>query len=249
MRRSRSESKDLITSLRAAQEAITSRFHGKRVCLYEAGGGSMSYLPESFIAAAEVTVVDIDATQLKNNVYAKTKILGDIQTHSFPSNSFDVIVCYNVIEHLQTPDRAIRLFGDALKPGGMLFIGAPNPDSLPGIVTRVTPHAMHVWYYRRILKQEKAGQPGEAPFPTFYDRIVKPHTLVKYCKSIGLELVYLGEYQSPREREMLRSQPLFGLLLRTATGILNVLALGRRNFRHGDYHAVFEKPQGNARSI
>ena len=40
---------------------------------------------------------------------------------------------------------------------------------------------------------------------------------------------------------MLSSQPLFGLLLRIATGALSVLSLGRRNFRYGDYHAVFEK--------
>ena len=136
----RSEPTNLITSLRAAQETITNRFKGMRVCLYEAGGGSMSYLPENFIAAADVTVVDIDPTQLKSNAYAKTKILGDIQSHAFPPNCFDVVVCYNVIEHLQAPDRAIRLFCDALKPGGLLFIGAPKPDSLSGFVTRVTPH-------------------------------------------------------------------------------------------------------------
>jgi SAM-dependent methyltransferase len=240
-RKNRGEPIDLGTSLRAAQDAILNRLQGREVRIYEAGGGSMSYLPESFTAPADVTVVDIDAVQLENNTYAKTKILGDIQSHSFPPDSFDLVVCYNVIEHLEAPDRAIRLFHRALRPGGLLFIGAPNPDSLPGLVTRSTPHAMHVWYYKAILGQEKAGRPGEPPFPTFYHKIVKPVELVSFCRALGYGLVYMRKYQSPREREMLQSQPIFGFLLRTVTGMLDVLALGRRDFRYGDYHVVFEK--------
>lgn len=232
---------DLNSSLRAVHELISSRLAGRRLRIYEAGGGSISYLPENLIETSHISVVDVDETQLKKNTYATQKILGDIQTYSFPPNSFDLVVCYNVIEHLDAPDQAIRMFHRALIPGGLLFIGAPNPKSFSGLVTRFTPHTMHIWYYYLILGKKSAGQRGEPPFRTIYHKIVNPSNLVNFCRTLGSKPIYLKEYQSRREREMLRSRPFIGWLLYAITGILNVFALGRRNFRNGDYHVVFEK--------
>lgn len=234
-------SPDLASSRRAVHDLITRKMPRGGIQIYEAGGGSVSYLPPAILEDANVCVVDIDQQQLQRNTYADSKILGDVQTHAFPSNSFDLVVCYNVIEHLQAPDAAIRLFHRALKPGGLLFIGAPNPNSLPGLVTRLTPHAFHVWYYRRVLREKDAGGPGNRPFKTFFEKTVKPKNLARLCDGIGLELVYMKEYRSPRDREMLHSRPVLSWAFQVATGALNALSLGRRNFRNGDYHALFEK--------
>ena len=78
-----------------------------------------------------MTVVDIDEGQLQRNKYAATKILGDIQTQAFPEGSFDLAVCYNVVEHLTAPDDAIRQFFHALVPGGLVFIGTESGTSFP----------------------------------------------------------------------------------------------------------------------
>ena len=97
---------------------LKDRFGSKAIRLYEAGGGSSSWLPNELSERASIVVVDIDETQIQNNTYAHQKILGDIQSTAFPPNSFELIVCYNVIEHLPRPDDAIRLFQSALVPGG-----------------------------------------------------------------------------------------------------------------------------------
>ena len=103
-----------------------------QLATYEAGGGSCSVLPPELLNRSKVTVVDIDEDQVRNNTYADEAILGDVQTYSFGRETFDLVICYNVIEHLPHVDAALLNFRDALKPGGMILIGAPNPRSLSG---------------------------------------------------------------------------------------------------------------------
>lgn len=227
-------------ALRQMHEILIDRFRGKQIRIFEAGGGSASCLPLSSFDHPKITVVDIDETQLRNNSYASDKILGDIQTYSFPPNSFDLVVCYNVIEHLDSPDKAITQFDDALAPGGLLVIAAPNPESLSGMVTRLTPHWFHVWFYRHILGDKNAGQPGAHPFPTVFHRVVSPNALREFCEKRGLEVIYFKQYEGVTYSR-LRERPLIGRLLAAATGVMNALMLGRRDLRQGDYHVIFQK--------
>jgi 2-polyprenyl-3-methyl-5-hydroxy-6-metoxy-1,4-benzoquinol methylase len=71
-----------------------------KLTVYEAGGGATSFLPLDIMRRAHVTVVDIDETQNLNNDYADEKILGDIQTYRFAPESFDLVISYNVLEHV-----------------------------------------------------------------------------------------------------------------------------------------------------
>ena len=228
-------------ALREAQEFLVDKFAGKFVRIYEAGGGSASILPLSSLNNRSIVVVDIDEIQLRNNSYSDTKILGDIQTYVFPSNSFDLIVCYNVIEHLTAVDQAIRQFHHALAPGGLLFIGAPNPESLFGMVTKYSPHWFHVWFYRVILRRKEAGKPGQVPFPTVYHPVVSPKELLKFCAQIGFEAIYVDIYIGDNYTKVKETRPIIGLLLTAGMTLLNALTFGRLNLAHGDYHAVLQK--------
>ncbi len=104
---------------------------------------------------AHVTVVDIDEDQIRNNDYAQETILGDIQTYRFAPDSFDLVICYNVIEHVPDVEAALLGFCQSLKPNGMILIGAPNPASLSGVVTKYSPHWFHVWFYRHVRGDKK----------------------------------------------------------------------------------------------
>jgi ubiquinone/menaquinone biosynthesis C-methylase UbiE len=229
------------TSLQTVHEILAKRFFGKNIRIYEAGGGSATFIQSNIRNDAEVTVLDIDKIQLQNNSYADKKILGDVQTYSFPPNSFDLIVCYNVIEHLDAPDQAIRLFFQALVPGGLLFIGAPNPNSFSGWVTRLTPHWFHVWYYRVILRRKSAGQPGNGPFRTVYHPVVSPKALINYCHRLGFQVVYFKEYQGDLLRQLTERRPLVGRILDMAIGVANALTLWQNELKNGDFHIVLEK--------
>src|SRR5690606_35576302 len=102
-------------SLLSVHEVLGAMLPARELAIYEAGGGSTSFLPFDVLSRAHVTVVDIDPEQIRNNDYADVKILGDIQTHRFASGSFDLITCYNVIEHLPDVEAALRGFCAALR--------------------------------------------------------------------------------------------------------------------------------------
>ena len=77
-------------------------------------------------------------------------------------------------------------FCESLKQDGLILIGAPNPRSLSGVVTKYSPHWFHVWFYRYVRGEKKAGQPGEAPFPTFFHPLVTLSNLEAFAKTHGL---------------------------------------------------------------
>jgi len=131
---------DARESLLAVHELLRTELPATRLRVYEAGGGSTCFLPLDMLQRAEVTAVDIDAEQLRNNEYAQEGILGDIQTYRFNPDSFDLVICYNVIEHVRDVEAALIGFFESIKRGGLILVGAPNPKSLSGVVTKYTPH-------------------------------------------------------------------------------------------------------------
>src|ERR1700704_6047106 len=159
-------------SLLAVHSILQAVLPPAKLAIYEAGGGSTSFLPLSVLNRAHVTVVDIDEDQIRNNSYAQEAILGDIQSYRFKPESFDLVICYNVIEHLPDVEAALLGFCQSLKKNGLILIGAPNPRSLSGVVTKYSPHWFHVWFYRHIRGEKHAGSPGFAPFPTHFHPMV-----------------------------------------------------------------------------
>jgi len=53
-------------------------------------------------------------------------IQGDIRSLDFPDNSFDVITCFETIEHIVEHDKAISELKRVLKPKGVLLISTPD---------------------------------------------------------------------------------------------------------------------------
>ena len=228
-------------SLLTVHSILEATLPAGELSIYEAGGGSTSFLPLSVLRRAHVTVVDIDEDQIRNNDYAQEAILGDIQTHRFLPGSFDLIICYNVIEHVPDVKATLRRFCDALKPNGLLLIGAPNPQSLSGVVTKYSPHWFHVWFYRYVRGKKRAGLPGEAPFPTHFHPLVTITNLEAFAKKHGLQAIYRKRYESPRYPEMRQRKPLLAALIDRAAKALNFFLPARTDVRHGDYHVILRK--------
>jgi SAM-dependent methyltransferase len=234
----RGEARD---SLLAVHGTLTKELPRRSLAIYEAGGGSTSFLPFDVIRRADITVVDIDAEQIRNNDYAHRKILGDIQTYRFAPDSFDLVICYNVIEHVPDVEATLEGFFEAVKPGGLILIGAPNPRSLSGVVTKYSPHWFHVWFYRHIRGDRNAGKPGHAPFPTVFHPLVTFSRLEAFAEAHGLEVVYRRTFESPRYPEMRIGKPAFARLVDAAAAALNFVLPGKTDVRHGDYHIILRR--------
>src|SRR5437763_5356812 len=184
----RAASLDNVTRL------LAHHFGPRPISVYEAGGGSTSYIPLDGLNVSRITLVDIDPHQVERNDIAHETIVGDLQTIELPREKFDLVICYNVIEHLPRLPEALTRLARVVKRGGLIVIGAPVPLSLNGLAARWTPHFVHVWICRHLLKWPDAGKPGCAPFPVAYHRLVDPRALQSYAKKLALEPIYFRAY-------------------------------------------------------
>ena len=228
-------------SLLTVHSILEAKLPATDLKIYEAGGGSTSFLPLNVLRRAHVTVVDIDEDQIRNNDYAQETILGDIQSWRFEPNRFDLVICYNVIEHLADVEAALLGFCQSLKPGGLILIGAPNPKSLSGVVTKYSPHWFHVWFYRHVRGDKNAGLPGQAPFPTFFHPLVSLPELEAFAREHGLQVTYKRQYESPRFPEMRARKPVLAALLDAFAAVANLFLPEKADVRRGDYHVILRK--------
>ena len=207
----------------------------------EAGGGSMSHL--DLHGAADLTVIDISAEQLARNTTAARKVLGDLHTYEFEPGSFDLICCWDVVEHLDDPGRVVASFARWIRPDGLILIAAPNPTSLSGLVTRLTPHWVHVFVYRHLFRNPDAGRPGGPPFRTHMRREMFPSRLARALEREGLDVRLLRPYESERYGEWLpRHAPWLRALFVAAVTAGRALTLGRWRPDHSDFFLVAHKP-------
>jgi SAM-dependent methyltransferase len=228
-------------SLLAVHGILRAVLPSGNLAVYEAGGGSTSFLPLSVLERAHITVVDIDEHQIRNNDYAQKTILGDIQSYRFQPETFDLVICYNVIEHLADVEAALLGFCESLKHGGLILVGAPNPKSLSGVVTKYSPHWFHVWFYRHVRGDKNAGLPGQPPFPTFFHPLVSLAKLKAFAREHGLQVIYRKEYESPRFPEMRARTPVLAALLDAVAVVANLFLSEKADVRRGDYHVILRK--------
>jgi SAM-dependent methyltransferase len=77
--------------------------------------------------------------------------VGDILDAPFPQDSFDVITCFDVLEHLYAPLKVMTKVCEWLKPGGVFYVQVPNIDSAEARVFGTYWHGLelprHLFHY------------------------------------------------------------------------------------------------------
>lgn len=209
------------------QELLDQKYQncGNGMRLLEAGCGSCSCF--SFSENVHITGIDISELQLLRNDSIDHKIVGDIQYYDFPPSSFDVIICWNVLEHVPYPQLALQKFLQAAKPGGIIVLGLPNLLSMKGLVTKYTPHFFHVWVYRYLFRQSAAGTHDTAPFKTVLSYSITPSAIRKFAGQNNMKVAYFSLYEHRYYAEKLGR---FFLLMKKLTTLLTFGVLGDSDF-------------------
>jgi SAM-dependent methyltransferase len=186
----------------------------------EAGCGSNSKF--KLAPNMHITGIDISTEQLGKNSVLHEKILGDIQTYPLEASSFDIIFCWDVLEHLRHPENALKNFARAIRDGGIVVLGAPVVGSLKGVITKNTPHWFHVAMYRYWLGYKDAGKAGCPPFPTFLKDSMSPRFIADFAResqmAVEALVVYEGAMQINeriRHRSVDLGLSVFGPLIKT----------------------------------
>jgi SAM-dependent methyltransferase len=112
-------------------------------CVLEIGPGSGVYLSMLASHFDNVVVTDIASvflTQARNIAthYNNITVIEDDIVHSmFDSGLFDLIVCSEVIEHIQESAAALAQIARIIKPNGVLILSTPQKYSLLEIASKV----------------------------------------------------------------------------------------------------------------
>jgi cyclopropane fatty-acyl-phospholipid synthase-like methyltransferase len=101
--------------------------------LLEIGCGK-GHLMQLTSAHFSVTGLDLseDATRDIEPSFRERIVIADVESYALPLAQYDVIVAFNVFEHLRNPADALRRIAQALKPGGVLVGSVPLNHSLVG---------------------------------------------------------------------------------------------------------------------
>jgi ubiquinone/menaquinone biosynthesis C-methylase UbiE len=87
--------------------------------------------------AKAVTGVDISAETIavakeRFGRHAAALVEADLRELPFVDDSFDVVVSFETIEHVEEPEKALAELHRVLRPDGVLVISSPNPDGYVG---------------------------------------------------------------------------------------------------------------------
>lgn len=93
--------------------------------------------------AASVVGLDLSEVALdsarERTAGRATLVRGDLQAQPFDDDSFDLVVCFEAIEHVEDPERALDELRRVLRPDGVLLISSPNR----GVYPTGNPHHLH----------------------------------------------------------------------------------------------------------
>jgi SAM-dependent methyltransferase len=138
---------------------VKSGIDGKKVLDVGPGTGRwLTFVKENnakYLSAVDISQIAIDnVTKLCNEAYKL-----DIENDKFPfeNDSFDIIVCFMVMEHIVDPNLLISEIVRLSKPGGLILITIPNIVSLASRVRMllgylpiaVSSDKTHVRYYTK----------------------------------------------------------------------------------------------------
>lgn len=122
-----------------ARYYLASSLIGPNACIgdYACGIGYGSYILAQNEKTQRILAGDIDpgAIQYASQYYHHSKVQHSITdlmaSNSLPSEQFDMITSFETIEHVGEPEKILRGFFAALKPGGMLLCSTPNEEVIP----------------------------------------------------------------------------------------------------------------------
>jgi ubiquinone/menaquinone biosynthesis C-methylase UbiE len=105
--------------------------HRKRGRLLDVGCGVGAFLGLAKKAGFEAfgTEVSEYAGRRTEEICGVPVFIGNLEEAGFPSDYFDVVTLYHVIEHVNDPSRYLFETHRILKPGGLVVVACPNVES------------------------------------------------------------------------------------------------------------------------
>lgn len=168
-------------------DMITQLLKSRRGDVLELGPGPSNPTSRKLASfARRLDGLDIDERACTNDALNEAFIYSG---NEFPMEAgrYDVIVADYVMEHVEHPGIMMREVARVLRPGGAFAFRTPNSLHYVTLISRFTPHALH------LLTANPARQRGKDavdPYPTFY-RFNSLSTVRRHAHSSSLIITEL----------------------------------------------------------
>ncbi|MEO0311634.1 MAG: hypothetical protein RIQ89_1291 [Bacteroidota bacterium] len=197
-----------------------------------------------FLAIAQQKGWNIFGTEMEKNALrvsnrlGATMCVGDVDFSLAPKNSFDVVTCFEYIEHVSDPLAEAKKMFDLLRPGGICYITTPNFSSLSGWLSgknwNIVEFPEHLSYFTpRTIKllYKKAGLlPHQVTTSGISISRIKESNSNAPRKEHTATIEPLKYHELRQEDEVLRNKIennlALNLLKRTINGSLNLFSIG-----------------------
>ncbi len=100
--------------------------------------------------------------RVMENPYLNEAHVGFGEKIPYGPETFDVVFCNNVLEHLEQPEQVFAEVSRVLKPGGCFVSKTPNRWHYMPVIASCTPH----WFHEMVNRWR--GRDEEDTFPTRY---------------------------------------------------------------------------------
>lgn len=127
--------KVLVDHSQAILDVGTSQRFAKELKSYESWFAGKRYVAAGYLPSREFGAYSCDAHQ-------------DIQRMEYPDESFDGVICIEVLEHVADPFRAARELARVLRKGGHLLLTVPFNTGFHGKSGRSAAHTEFPDYWR-----------------------------------------------------------------------------------------------------
>lgn len=164
------------------------------------GAGEGKTLLEGSLRGWKVTGIDIVDNRIEDARNDKIKFINaKFLEYQFPENYFDFIYLDSVLEHVLEPIKYLVKIKNILKPGGILYVGVPNEDSLFNDIRKVI--------FTLIGRQEISEKikPFDSPYHVIgfnlssFNYVIKKLNLeVRYFRNFGRKFDFLSS--SPNKK-------------------------------------------------
>jgi 2-polyprenyl-3-methyl-5-hydroxy-6-metoxy-1,4-benzoquinol methylase len=180
-------------------------------------GAGAGIIPEMNFRGKAKKIYGLDPDKrVTSNPFLDSSVCSTAEEMSFESEMFDMIICQNVMEHIEKPELMLTQVKRVLKNGGLFIVKTPNRNHYVSLGARITPLKFHQWY------NQLRGREEEDTFKTFYHFNSKL-AQKKFIDDAGLKTVSINFFE--RRPEYLRLNPLtylIGIGYERTVNILNL---------------------------
>ena len=133
--------------------------------IVDLGGGDSPTLPPGVRPASTTYIgLDPDAGDLGRGHYDRRIVAGASDWQPDLAGTVDLIVAWNVLEHVPDMTSAMACLHAYLKPGGVFLARCAGRWAVFAIASRMIPHGLRLQMLSRLI-----DEPAEDHFPTCYD--------------------------------------------------------------------------------